>query len=54
MGRENHLLPTAVEAIGSTPIVELGRITRDFDGRIVAKLEFRIPAFQRKIELRAR
>jgi cysteine synthase A len=48
MGRENHLLPTAVEAIGSTPIVELGRITRDFDGRIVAKLEFLNPGFSKK------
>ena len=48
MGRENHLLPTAVEAIGSTPIVELGRITRDYDGRIVAKLEFLNPGYSKK------
>ena len=42
------MLPTAVEAIGSTPIVELSRITQGFDGRVVAKLEFLNPGYSKK------
>lgn len=48
MTREQHCLPSAVEAIGSTPLVELSRITQDLDGRIVAKLEFLNPGYSKK------
>jgi cysteine synthase len=48
MGREDMLLPSAVEAIGSTPLVELARITKDLHGRIVAKLEFLNPGYSKK------
>jgi hypothetical protein len=36
----NSLLPSAVQAIGRTLLVELSRLTRDLDGRILAKLEY--------------
>jgi cysteine synthase A len=36
----NTLLPSAVEAIGNTPLVELSRLTRGLDSRILAKLEY--------------
>ena len=42
------LLPSAVEAIGSTPLVDLSRITRDMSGRILAKLEYLNPGFSKK------
>ena len=45
MKREEHLLPSAVESIGSTPLVELTRITRDLDGTILAKLDYLNPGF---------
>ena len=48
MAREETLLPSAVEAIGSTPLVELARITRNLDGRIIAKLEFLNPGYSKK------
>ncbi len=40
MSRDDFLLPSAVQAIGRTPLVELSRLTRDLDGRILAKLEY--------------
>jgi cysteine synthase A len=40
------LLPSAVEAIGNTPLVELARITPH--GRILAKLEFLNPGYSKK------
>jgi cysteine synthase A len=40
------LLPSAVEAIGNTPLVELARITSH--GRILAKLEFLNPGYSKK------
>ena len=46
--REEQLLPSAVEAIGNTPLVDLSRITADLDGRIVAKLEFLNPGYSKK------
>jgi len=46
--RETHLLPSAVEAIGSTPLVELQRLGRDLDGRILAKLDFLNPGLSKK------
>jgi cysteine synthase A len=42
------LLPSAVEAIGSTPLVDLSRITREISGRILAKLEYLNPGFSKK------
>jgi cysteine synthase A len=40
----NTPLPSAVEAIGNIPLVELSRLTgdltRDLDGRILAKLDY--------------
>jgi cysteine synthase A len=37
-----------VEAIGNTPLVDLSRLTRDFSGRILAKLEYLNPGFSKK------
>jgi cysteine synthase A len=42
------LLPSAVQAIGDTPLVELARLTRHLSGRILAKLEFLNPGFSKK------
>jgi cysteine synthase A len=36
------------EAIGATPLVELSRITKELDGRILAKLEYLNPGFSKK------
>lgn len=38
-GRHDGVAPSVVEVIGSTPAVELGRVSRGLRGRIVAKLE---------------
>jgi cysteine synthase len=48
MTRENHLLPSAVEAIGSTPLVELSRLTHGLDGRLFVKLEQLNPGNSKK------
>ena len=42
------ILPSAIEAIGNTPLIDLSRITREIDGRILAKLEFLNPGFSKK------
>jgi cysteine synthase A len=42
------MLPSVVEAIGNTPLVELSRIARDIDGRILGKLEYLNPGFSKK------
>jgi cysteine synthase A len=42
------VLDSAVEAIGHTPLVELSRITRGIEGRILAKLEYLNPGFSKK------
>jgi cysteine synthase A len=44
----DHPLASAVDAIGNTPLVELSRITRGVDGRILAKLEYLNPGFSKK------
>ena len=44
------ILPSIIEAMGQTPLVELSRI-RDhigFDGRILAKLDYLLPGFSKK------
>ena len=46
--RETRVLPSAVEAIGRTPMVELSRLTRGMPGRIVAKLEYLNPGLSKK------
>ena len=46
--RQANLLSSAVEAIGDTPLVELSRLTRGLDGRILAKLEYLNPGFSKK------
>jgi len=48
MATAPDLLPSAIEAIGSTPLIELSRLTRSIDGRILAKLEFFNPGFSKK------
>ena len=42
------LYPSAIEAIGNTPLIDLNRITRNIDGRILAKLEFLNPGLSKK------
>jgi cysteine synthase A len=48
MNRNERVLASAVEAIGETPLVELARLTRDLDGRILAKLDYLNPGFSKK------
>ena len=48
MIQETDLYPSAVEAIGNTPLVELARITKKINGRILAKLEYLNPGFSKK------
>ena len=46
---KTDLYPSAIEAIGNTPLVDLARITRNImDGRILAKLEYFNPGFSKK------
>ena len=46
--RINTLLDSVLGAIGNTPLVELSRITRGLEGRILAKLEYLNPGFSKK------
>jgi len=48
MHRQDDLLPSALEAIGQTPLVELARLARGLDGRILAKLEYLNPGGSKK------
>jgi cysteine synthase A len=48
MSTSNTVLPSVLEAIGSTPLIELNRLTRGLEGRIVAKLEYLNPGFSKK------
>jgi cysteine synthase A len=45
---KTDLYPSAIEAIGNTPLVDLARITQNMDGRILAKLEYFNPGFSKK------
>ena len=47
-GRTHTLLDSVLGAIGNTPLVELARITRGVEGRILAKLEYLNPGFSKK------
>jgi cysteine synthase len=42
------MLPSIVEAIGATPLVELSRLARGTGGRLLAKLEYLNPGFSKK------
>ena len=44
------LLPSVVEAVGATPLVELGRVRDELhlNGRILAKLDYLMPGFSKK------
>ncbi len=46
--RQDSLLDSVLGAIGNTPLVELSRITRGLEGRILAKLEYLNPGFSKK------
>ncbi|HEX5838480.1 MAG TPA: cysteine synthase family protein [Anaerolineales bacterium] len=46
--RDQLLLDSVLGAIGNTPLVDLRRITRGLDGRILAKLEYLNPGFSKK------
>lgn len=48
MSRTDRVLPTILDAIGETPVVELSRITRGLPGRILAKLDYLNPGFSKK------
>lgn len=43
-----NVLPSVLEAIGRTPVVELGRLTRGESGRILAKLDLLNPCGSKK------
>ncbi|HVF25919.1 MAG TPA: cysteine synthase family protein [Anaerolineales bacterium] len=46
--RQANLLSSVLGAIGNTPLVELSRLTRGLEGRILAKLEYLNPGFSKK------
>ena len=48
MSRHDRVLASALDAIGETPLVELARLGRELDGRILAKLEYLNPGFSKK------
>ena len=47
-GHADRVAASVVEVIGDTPTVELSRLTRGLDGRIVAKLDYLSPGFSKK------
>jgi len=44
----NSVLPSTLDAIGNTPVVELSRLTDGCEGRILAKLDYLNPGFSKK------
>ena len=48
MTQPDKPLASAIEAIGDTPLVELSRLTKGLDGRILAKLDYLNPGFSKK------
>lgn len=46
--RSDTCLASVLAAIGNTPLLELSRLTREVDGRILAKLEYLNPGFSKK------
>ncbi len=47
-GRSDGVLSSVIDAIGETPLIELRRLTRGLDGRILAKLDYLNPGFSKK------
>ena len=47
-GARDRVGSSVLDAIGRTPLVELARITRDLEGRILAKLEYLNPGGSKK------
>ena len=48
MKRQDRLLPSAVDAVGETPLVELARLSQGREGRVFAKLEYLNPGASKK------
>jgi cysteine synthase A len=48
MNQNGKPLASAIDAIGDTPLVELSRITKGLEGRILAKLDYLNPGFSKK------
>ena len=48
MERNQKKLDSAIDVIGHTPLVEVGRITEELEGKIFAKLEFLNPGYSKK------
>lgn len=48
MIQQDQLLSSAIEAIGNTPLVQLSRLTKGLEGRIVAKLDYLNPGLSKK------
>jgi cysteine synthase A len=48
MSKSSAVLKSVLDAIGETPLVDLSRLTRGLDGRILAKLEYLNPGFSKK------
>lgn len=48
MNVQTTCLPSVVEAIGNTPLVQLSRLAEGLDGRILAKLEYLNPGYSKK------
>jgi len=48
MNPHSEILPSVVEAIGETPLVELSRIARNVEGRLLIKLEYLNPGLSKK------
>ena len=46
--KQDIVLDSVLSAIGNTPLVELSRITRGLEGRILAKLEYLNPGFSKR------
>ncbi|MHA2331556.1 MAG: PLP-dependent cysteine synthase family protein [Candidatus Hodarchaeales archaeon] len=46
--RNTGIYKSAIEVIGNTPIVELSRITKGLNGRILAKMDYLNPGFSKK------
>ena len=48
MIQQDQPLSSAIDAIGNTPLVQLNRLTRELDGRILAKLDYLNPGLSKK------
>ncbi len=46
--RNHEICRSVVDAVGRTPLVELSRLTKNLEGRILAKLEYLNPGFSKK------